>query len=83
MEEVSLLNIKTILILTFDRQVEIRSNSGLLFIPVRRMYNFFGGGDLIDFCAGHMTNKNWSPEQVRTYMKEMLPKLNYWKHLNG
>lgn len=39
--------------------------------------------DLIDVCAGHMTNENWSLEQVRTYMKEMLPKLNYWMQLNG
>ncbi len=38
--------------------------------------------DLINFCAEHMSNENWSPEQVRAYMKEMLPKLNYWKQLN-
>ena len=36
--------------------------------------------DLIDFCAEHMANENWNSDQVRTYMAEMLPKLNYWKN---
>ncbi len=35
--------------------------------------------DLINFCAEHMANENWPSEQVRAYMKDMLPKLNYWK----
>lgn len=35
--------------------------------------------DLINFCAEHMANENWSSEQVRAYLKDMLPKLNYWK----
>lgn len=35
---------------------------------------------LIDFCAGHMANENWSAEQVRAYMSDMLPKLGYWKN---
>ena len=39
--------------------------------------------DLIDFCAEHMSNENWTADQVRAYMKDMLPKLNYWKHMNG
>lgn len=34
---------------------------------------------LIDFCAEHMANEHWSSEQVRAHMKDMLPKLNYWK----
>lgn len=38
--------------------------------------------ELIDFCAEHMASENWSSEQVRAYMTEMLPKLNYWKHSN-
>jgi len=37
---------------------------------------------LIDFCAEHMSNGNWSSEQVRTHMKELLPNLNYWKQIN-
>lgn len=35
--------------------------------------------DLIDFCAEHMANENWTSEQIREYMAAMLPKLNYWK----
>lgn len=35
--------------------------------------------DLINFCADHMADENWTPEQVREYMAAMLPKLNYWK----
>lgn len=35
--------------------------------------------DLIDVCVNHMANEHFTPEQVRSYMKEMLPKLNYWK----
>ena len=35
--------------------------------------------DLIDFCADHMANEHFTPEQVRAYMRDMLPRLNYWK----
>lgn len=35
--------------------------------------------DLIDVCVGHMTNENFSEEQARAYLEEMLPKLDYWK----
>ena len=35
--------------------------------------------DLISFCSAHMSNENWPPEQVRAYMADLLPKLNYWK----
>ena len=35
--------------------------------------------DLIAFCVEHMSNENWSAEQVRGYMADMLPKLNHWK----
>ena len=38
--------------------------------------------DLINFCVEHMANENWSSDQVRAYMKDMLPKLNYWKQSN-
>ena len=42
--------------------------------------------DLIDVCVGNMANEQFTPEQVRAYMKDMLPKLNYWreyKNLDG
>jgi hypothetical protein len=35
--------------------------------------------DLITFCMEHMANEHFSAEQVQAYMKEMLPKLDYWK----
>ena len=34
---------------------------------------------LLDFLAEHMSNENWSPEQVRAYFEVQLPKLNHWK----
>ena len=42
-------------------------------------YTYKNMDDLIDFCAEHMSDENFSSDQVRTYMKDMLPKLNYWK----
>lgn len=35
--------------------------------------------ELIDFLVGHMSNDKFPPEQVRAYLSEMLPTLNYWK----
>lgn len=35
---------------------------------------------LIDFCAGHMANESFPPEQVRAYLGQLLPKLKYWKN---
>ena len=35
--------------------------------------------DLIDVCVPHMAKEGFSEVQARTYMKQMLPKLDYWK----
>ena len=35
--------------------------------------------DLIDVCVGHMAENGFTEEQARSYMKEMLPSLDYWK----
>ena len=35
--------------------------------------------DLIDVCVPHMVNASFTEEQARSYMKEMLPRLDYWK----
>ena len=35
--------------------------------------------DLIDVCVRNMANGGHSEDQVRSYLKEMLPKLDYWK----
>ena len=42
-------------------------------------YTYENMDDLVDFCAEHMANENFSSEQVRAYMQDLLPKLNYWK----
>ena len=42
-------------------------------------YMYHDMDDLIDVCANHMANEDFSPEQVRAYMKDTLPKLDYWK----
>lgn len=44
-------------------------------------YTYKNIDDLIDFCAEHMANETWTSEQVRAYMADILPKLNYWKQL--
>jgi len=43
-------------------------------------YMYHDMDDLIDVCVSHMANEQFTPEQVRTYMKTTLPKLDYWKH---
>ena len=42
-------------------------------------YTYSNMDDLIDVCVNHMVNEHFSEEQVRSYMKQMLPKLDYWK----
>ena len=42
-------------------------------------YMYHDMDELIDVCVGLMANDQFTPEQVRAYMKDMLPKLNYWK----
>ena len=35
--------------------------------------------ELIDVCAGHMAADGFTEEQARTYLKQTLPGLDYWK----
>ena len=42
-------------------------------------YTYSNMDDLLDVCVGHMVNDAFSEEQARSYLKEMLPKLEYWK----
>ena len=42
-------------------------------------YTYSDMDDLIEVCVPNMINENFSEEQARTYLKEMLPKLDYWK----
>lgn len=43
-------------------------------------YTYNDMDDLIDVCVPHMVNENFTEEQARTYMKNMLPNLDYWKN---
>ncbi len=42
-------------------------------------YTYANMDELIDVCVGHMAKEGFTEEQARSYMKDMLPKLNYWK----
>ena len=42
-------------------------------------YTYSNMDDLIDVCVKNMVNENVSEEQARSYMKEILPQLDYWK----
>ena len=42
-------------------------------------YTYSDMDNLIDVCVPHMVAQGFTEEQARTYMKEKLPTLNYWK----
>ena len=42
-------------------------------------YTYSNMDDLIDVCVRHMVNETRSEEQARSYLKQTLPKLDYWK----
>ncbi|MBR6950486.1 MAG: helix-turn-helix domain-containing protein [Oscillospiraceae bacterium] len=42
-------------------------------------YTYSSMDDLIDVCVGHMVGENFTEEQARDYMKQILPTLDYWK----
>ncbi len=42
-------------------------------------YTYSDMDDLIDVCVKHMAKEGFSEEQARTYMKQSLPQLDYWK----
>ncbi|MBO5129864.1 MAG: helix-turn-helix domain-containing protein [Oscillospiraceae bacterium] len=49
-------------------------------------YMYHDMDDLIEVCVSHMASDAFTPEQVRAYMRDLLPKLGYWKNhtnLNG
>ena len=35
--------------------------------------------DLVDFCVEHFTGDACTPDQMRAYMNEKLPRLKYWR----
>ena len=42
-------------------------------------YMYHDMDDLIEVCVKTMASESFSPEQVRAYMKDRLPGLDYWK----
>ena len=42
-------------------------------------YTYNDMDELIDICVKNMVGDDFTEEQARAYMKEMLPKLDYWK----
>lgn len=42
-------------------------------------YTYNDMDELIDVCVKNMVNESFTEEQARSYLKEMLPKLDYWK----
>lgn len=42
-------------------------------------YTYHNMNDLIDICVKNMVNDQFTEEQARSYMEEILPQLDYWK----
>lgn len=42
-------------------------------------YTYHNMDDLMDVCVKHMVSENFSEEQARSYLGQVLPKLDYWK----
>ena len=42
-------------------------------------YTYSSMDDLIDVCVPLMVNENFSEKQARSYLKQVLPKLDYWR----
>ena len=42
-------------------------------------YTYSAMDELINVCIPHMVKEGFSEEQARAYMKDQLPKLDYWK----
>ena len=45
-------------------------------------YTYSNMDDLIDVCVNYMVSEDCSEEQARSYMKQHLPELDYWKHFD-
>ena len=43
-------------------------------------YTYSDMDNLIDVCIEHMVSGDYTEEQARAYMKELLPTLDYWKN---
>lgn len=45
-------------------------------------YTYSDMEDLIDVCVRNMVNENFTEEQARSYLKDTLPQLDYWKRFD-
>ncbi len=45
-------------------------------------YTYSNMDELIEVCVPHMVRDGFSENQAREYMKELLPKLDYWKRFD-
>lgn len=43
------------------------------------IYTYSNMDELIDVCVKNMVNENFTEEMARSYMRDLLPKLDYWK----
>lgn len=43
------------------------------------IYTYHNMDDLMEVCVKNMVSENFTEEQVRSYMENLLPKLDYWK----
>lgn len=43
-------------------------------------FTYHNMDDMIDICVQNMVGENFSEEQARSYMKQLLPTLDYWKN---
>lgn len=43
-------------------------------------YTYNDMDELIEVCVKNMVSESFTEEQVRSYMKDLLPTLDYWKH---
>ena len=43
-------------------------------------YTYSDINELIEVCVKHMSNGEYSEDEVRAYLKKTLPELDYWKH---
>ena len=41
-------------------------------------YMYHDMDELIEICVSHMASEQFPDQQARAYMRELLPKLNYW-----
>ena len=42
-------------------------------------YTYSDMDELVEICVSHMVNESFSEEQARTYLRQFLPTLDYWK----